>query len=399
MAWNEPGGNGDKDPWGHRNNEQGPPDLDEVVKKLQNKLGSLFGGSGSSGNNGNGSNGDNNVNGFLVTLLLGAGFIVWLLFGFYTVQPAEQGVELRFGRYINTTEQGLNWHLPYPVETVQKVNVQQIRPMQHKALMLTQDENIVEIELVVQYRVKDARDYLFNVADPDNTLHQATESALREVVGTSKMDSVLTSGRDAVAAHSKQLIQEILDRYKTGLIVESVNMQNAQPPEAVQAAFEDVIKAREDEERHKNKAEAYSNEVVQRAGGFSDQLRQQAQGYKSQVVAHAEGETRRFTSILKEYEKAPEVTRQRIYLETMEEVLGRTSKIMLDVPDKGNNLMVLPLDKLFGGRANSTALPNASVSPSTRATAASNATRRANAEEEDDSRFKTPYDPRDRGAR
>lgn len=397
MAWNEPGGNGDKDPWGHRNNEQGPPDLDEVVKKLQNKLGGLFGGNGSSGSNG--SSGNNNVNGFLVTVLLGIGFVVWLLFGFYTVQPAEQGVELRFGRYINTTEQGLNWHLPYPVETVQKVNVQQIRPMQHKALMLTQDENIVEIELVVQYRVKDARDYLFNVADPDNTLHQATESALREVVGTSKMDSVLTSGRDEVAAHSKQLIQEILDRYKTGLIVESVNMQNAQPPEAVQAAFEDVIKAREDEERHKNKAEAYANEVVQRAGGFSDQLRQQAQGYKSQVVAHAEGETRRFTSILKEYEKAPEVTRQRIYLETMEEVLGRTSKVMLDVPEKGNNLMVLPLDKLFGGHSNtSITLPNATISPSTRATVANGVPRRPT-EDEDDSRFKAPYDPRDRGVR
>ncbi len=352
MAWNEPGGgNGDKDPWGHRKKEQGPPDLDDIVQKVQDKIGGLFGGGGK---NTGGNNSSSNNNGlswtaisFIVVILL----VIWGLFGFYIIQPAELGVVTRFGEYKEPmTEQGLNWHWPYPIEQVQKVNVEQVRAITHRALMLTQDENIVVIELVIQYRVKDAKDYLFKVLDPDNTLHQATESALREIVGTSKMDAVLTSERDRVAIETKVLIQDIVDRYKTGLTVISVNMQNAQPPEAVQAAFADVIKAREDQERSKNKADAYANEIIEKAKGTSAKLRQEAQGYKAQVIARSEGEAKRFLSVLKEYEKAPAITRQRIYIETIESVLSNTSKVMVDVQN-GNNLMLLPLDKVLGRTA------------------------------------------------
>ena len=363
MAWNEPGGNGSKDPWGHRKNEQGPPDLDEVIKKMRDKFGGWFGGKP---NRPTGGGGDG-FSGLAITTVLGVLFPLWLLFGFYIVQPAERGVVTRFGRYQQTTDQGLHWHLPYPIENVQKIDVQQVRAVNHKALMLTEDENIVEIELVVQYRVgenkEDAKDYLFNVLEPDNTLHQATESALREIVGSSNMDAVLTNERDRVAADAKKLIQTIVDHYQTGLKVISVNMQNAQPPEAVQSAFADVIKAREDEERSKNKAQAYKNGVVEQAGGTAGKLIEEAKAYKSMVVAHAQGETQRFAKILTEYEKAPMITRQRLYLEAMESVLNNTSKILVDVP--GNNLMVLPLDKIFTSSQLTEAAKLTPTSPST----------------------------------
>ncbi len=355
MAWNEPGNNG-KDPWDRKKKEQGPPDLDDIVQKVQDKIGGLFGGSGSGDNKNNaGNDGDDADLGWgVIIFLFIVGLGIWCAFGFYTIQPAEMGVVTQFGKYDRTTLQGLNWHLPYPIEEVQKVNVEHVRALNHRALMLTQDENIVAIALVVQYRVKDskeaAKDYLFNVKGPDETLRQATESALREVVGTSNMNGVLTSERDRVAADTKKIIQDIVDRYKTGLKVISVNMQNAQPPEAVQGAFADVIKAREDEERSKNKAQAYSNEVIERAGGFSDQLREESEAYKAKVVAAAVGETQRFLSILTEYEKAPKITRQRLYLESIESVLSNTSKVMVDV-NGGNNLMVLPLEKLLGQRS------------------------------------------------
>ena len=370
MAWNEPGGNG-KDPWGHRQNEQGPPDLDELVKKMQDKLGGLFGGGNDGGDSGGrkmgGSGGYQGIAIIAVVLLM-----LWGLFGLYTVQPAERGVVMLFGRYVTTTEQGLNWFFPYPVGSVFKVNVEEVRSVKHKALMLTRDENIVSVELEVQYNVSNARDFLFNVRDPDLTLHQATESALREVVGNTRMDDVLTVGRTEAAASTKTLIQEMLDRYSAGLGVRGVNMQNAQPPEAVQAAFADVIKAREDEERHKNTAEAYANEVIQKAGGESDRMRQEAEAYKAQVIAHAEGETQRFLSIMNQYQKAPQVTRERMYLETVEDVLANTSKIVVDMK-QGNSLMYLPIDKLLsnGGAAptseerasEETYRPNPAVTP------------------------------------
>ena len=362
MAWNEPGGNG-KDPWGHRKND-GPPDLDEIIKKVQEKLNQWFGNRG--GRSGSGQPGDSDSSGMNFTTLIVMGMVllvVWLSFGFYIIQPAEQGVVTRFGRFLRTDGDGLHWHIPYPIEQVQKINVEQVRAVPHKALMLTQDENIVEIELVAQYRVKDAKSYLFNVVDPDKTLLQATESALRSVVGTSKMDDVLTLERDRVAADTKLLTQQILDGYQTGLIVSGVNMQNAQPPNEVQKAFEDVIKAREDEERLKNKAQAYKNEIVQRAGGEADKLRQESQAYKSQVVARAEGETQRFLSVLNEYNKSPEVTRRRLYLDTMEAVLGNTSKVLMDIKH-GNNLTVLPLEQLLNGLGGERIAPLASPNKS-----------------------------------
>lgn len=342
MAWNEPGKDG-KDPWGRRPN-QGPPDLDEVVDQIKEKLNQLFG-----GGNGNTPKEPLGRSDFSFKKLLP--FIVltilfWGATGFYIIQPAFQGVETRFGKYTQTTTQGLNWRLPYPIEDVNKVNVEEVRAVRHKAVMLTQDENIVEVELVVQYQVGDAKDYLFNVQNPDDTLHHAVESALREVVGNSKMDDVLTSGRDVVAQNTKVSTQDILNRYKTGLMVRSINMQNAQPPEEVQGAFADVIKAREDEERSKNKADAYRNEVVQKAGGGADKTTQEAEAYRAQVIEHALGETRRFNSILTEYKKAPEITRQRMYIETVENVLQHTSKVLVDVK-QGNPLIVLPTDKLF----------------------------------------------------
>lgn len=347
MAWNEPGDNGDKDPWGHRKNEQGPPDLDEVLKKMQNKLGGWLGGSG---NGGNAKSGMPDFNPKYILLIAFLFFGIWAAFGFYTVQPAERGVVLRFGQYVGTTESGLNWYFPYPVGEVIKVNVEQVRALQHKAHMLTKDENIVEIELIVQYQISDAKDYLFNVQDPTVTLKQATASALREQVGTSSMDDVLTSGRETLAVQTKLRIEEVLSRYHPGLIIQAVNLQNAQPPAEVQAAFADVIKAREDEERHKNKAQAYKNEIEQKAAGVADQLIQEAEAYQSQVVNLAKGEAKRFLSILNAYAKAPEVTRERIYLETIESVLGSTSKVLVDTHG-GNQLILLPLDKMLSSHS------------------------------------------------
>lgn len=342
MAWNEPGKDG-KDPWGRRPN-QGPPDLDEVINQIKEKLNQLFGGKNGRTPKGPSEKNDFSINRLLPFVMLG--ILVWAASGFYTIQPAFQGVETRFGKYTQTTSQGLNWHFPYPIEDVTKINVEELRALRHRAVMLTQDENIVEVELVVQYQVSDAKDYLFNVQNPDDTIHHATESALREVVGNSKMDDVLTSGRDVVAQNTKVSTQEILNRYKTGLVVRSINMQNAQPPEEVQGAFADVIKAREDEERSKNKADAYRNEVVQKAGGGADKTTQEAEAYRAQVIEHALGETRRFNSVLAEYKKAPEITRQRMYLETVEYVLQHTSKIVVDTK-QSNPLLVLPTDKLF----------------------------------------------------
>lgn len=348
MAWNEPGG-GNNDPWGGggRGSDQGPPDLDEVLRKLQNKLGGLFGGNGGK----DGSNGATPIRGGKsggagLGLLLGLGFVLWIASGIYIIEPAERGVVLRFGQYAETTGEGPHWHIPYPIETVEKVDVDQVRSVSHKTSMLTQDENIIEIEMAVQYRVKSAGDYLFQTRSPDATLKQATESAVREVIGQSKMDFVLTEGRSEIVARTETLIQNLVDRYQTGLQITSVNLQDAQPPEPVQAAFADAIKAREDEQRLKNEAEAYASEIIPKARGEADRRLKAAEAYKSEVIANAEGEAARFESLLVEYTKAPKVTRERLYLETIEQVLGSTSKILVDV-EGGNSLMYLPVDKLM----------------------------------------------------
>ncbi|MDD3448723.1 MAG: FtsH protease activity modulator HflK [Gammaproteobacteria bacterium] len=343
MAWNEPGGSG-KDPWGSQGGDQGPPDLDELARKFQQKLGGLFGGKGGGSGTG-GGRGAGGASRIGLGLVLGALVAVWVFSGIYIVAPAERAVVLQFGRYVKTTGPGPHW-VPRFIQTVEKVNVEQIRNIQRQASMLTQDENIISVALAVQYRVKDIKDYVFLVRDPDLTLREATESAVREVIGKSKLDFALTEGRSEIMARTETLIQEILDRYGTGLQITSVNLQDAQPPEQVQGAFEDAIKAREDEQRLKNEAEAYANEIVPVARGKAARQLEEANAYKAQVIAQAEGEASRFEQLLTEYRKSPAVTRQRLYLETMESVLASSSKVMVDV-EGGNNLMYLPLDQLM----------------------------------------------------
>lgn len=352
MAWNEPGGNKDgndgKDPWsnnrGNRGN-QGPPDLDEVFKNLQKKFGSLFGGKG--GRSGGGGSGTGITGGGIgIGLIIAILLVFWIATGFYKIEEAERGVVLRFGEHVDTTQRGLHWHLPIPIESVEKVDVTKVYTIPINSTMLTQDENIVDIHGTVQYQIDDAKKYLFNVRQPEISLAQITESALRESIGRSKMDYVITEGRGEIAIQVRGIIQEIVNNYKTGLNIFKVNIQSAKPPEAVKDAFDDVTQAREDEERFKNEAEAYRNEVLPKARGASARLREEAEAYKNEVIARAEGEAERFNQLLKEYKKAPEVTRERLYLDMMESVLSNSSKIMVDV-EGGNNLLYLPLDKLM----------------------------------------------------
>ena len=344
MAWNEPGGNGDKDPWSkNRGNNQGPPDLDEVFKNLQKKFGSLFGGKG--GGSGGGSSGSSAGSfgiGIVVVVLLG----FWMATGFYKVEEAERGVVFRFGEHVETTQKGLHWHLPTPIERVEKVDVTKVYTIPLNSTMLTQDENIVDILGTVQYQIDDAEKYLFNVRNPEISLSQVTESALRQSIGRSKMDYVITEGRGEIAIQVRTIIQEIVNNYQTGLTIFKVNIQSAKPPEQVKDAFDDVTQAREDEERFKNEAEAYRNEVIPKARGAAARMREEADAYQNEVVARAEGEAVRFKQLLKEYKKAPKITRERLYIDMMESVLSNSSKVMVDV-EGGNNLLYLPLDKLM----------------------------------------------------
>ena len=328
MAWNQPGGNGgDRDPWGQRDNQQGPPDLDEVLGKMQSKLTGVFGGKGGGGAGGSGRSGGGGISAIGVGIVAVVLVFAWVLMGIYIVEPAEEAVLTRFGKYDRVEGPGPHW-APYLVDRVEKVNVEQVRSadigfrtvagqnsVEFESLMLTKDENIVDLQFAVQYRVSSAKDYLFNVRDPDLTLRQATESAIREIVGKRTMDFVLTEGRDAVATEVSVLVQEIVDRYQAGLSVLTVNMQRAQPPEPVQDAFADAVKAREDEERTKNEARAYAADILPKARGEANAILEGALAYKERVVAAADGETSRFLRILDEYQKAPEVTRQRLYLE------------------------------------------------------------------------------------
>ncbi|MBM4208291.1 MAG: FtsH protease activity modulator HflK [Gammaproteobacteria bacterium] len=374
MSWNEPGGD-DKDPWSGKGDQKRPPDLDEAIRTLKEKLENLFSGGQK---NEDGGQGGNNSPGFfsfgnslknIGYIAIGL-FVVWLLSGFYIVNEGTQGVVTRFGEYVNTTESGLNWHIPAPIESVERVNVQQQRYIEigyrsggggqaqgavsvpKEALMLTKDENYVDVQLAVQYQVKDAKAFLFNLADTEATLRQVTESALRGVIGGSVMDFVLTEGRSEVVAQAKNEIQNVMDGYNSGIQIVSVNLQDAQPPEQVQNAFEDAIKAREDQQRFINEAEAYANDVVPKARGAAARKLKEAQGYKEQVIAQAQGDTSRFTQLLAEYKKAPDVTRKRLYLEAMESVLSETNAVMVDVKG-GNNMMYLPLDKIIQSKQES----------------------------------------------
>ena len=360
MAWNEPGGNGSngsngsKDPWGSKNNQDGPPDLDEVFKKLNEKVTSIFGGKGGRSGGGKSSSDGAKGIGFIAAILL----VLWAFSGIYIIDEGREGVVLRFGGFDRITQPGPHWY-PRFIEKVEVVDVERVRSLNiggttHESLMLTQDENIVDIQFAVQYKVSNSKDYVFNVRDPDTTLRQVTETAMREVVGKNNMDFVIKDGRVQVASRTKDLMKVILDGYKTGLVVTNVNMQNAQPPEQVQHAFSDAVKAREDKERLVNEAEAYSNDILPRARGKAARMGQEAAAYRDEIIAKANGETARFLKVLTQYKKAPIVTRERLYLEAMESVLSNSNKVMVDVK-KGNNLMYLPLDRL-GSRNNNSNL-------------------------------------------
>jgi membrane protease subunit HflK len=332
VAWNEPGGGKDKDPWG--GGDQGPPDLDEAFRKLKQKLG------------GSGGRGDlpafsGNIAGLLAAIVVA----LWAFAGFYTVDEAERAVVLRFGRYLETVDQGLHWN-PVMIDDVIKENITRVRSATHRTLMLTQDDNIVDVSLSVQYRVADPKAFLLEVRDPETSLAHATESALRHVIGSTELHQILTEGRAQVASDVRTRLQRYLDLYHTGIAVDKVNIEDAQPPDEVQAAFDDVIRAKEDEERVKNEAESYKNGIIPEARGMAQRQIEEANAYKEQVIARAQGEAARFQSLLGQYERAPQVTRQRLYLDTMEAVLGSSSKVLVDAKS-GNNIMYLPLDKMI----------------------------------------------------
>jgi membrane protease subunit HflK len=347
--------------WGNKGSNQGPPDLEDLWRDFNRRLSGLFGRKGRGDNGGEGgSRPPINAKAFgggigaLVVLVL----LVWLASGFYIVDASQRGVVLTFGKYSQTTEPGLRWRLPYPIQTHEIVKLTDVRVVEvgyrgsdknkvlKEALMLTDDENIINIQFAVQWFLKDPQEYLFNNRNPEDTVLHAAETAMREVVGKSKMDFTLYEGREQVAAQASKIMQEILDRYQTGIVVSKLSLQNVQPPEQVQAAFDDAVKAGQDRDRQVNEGQAYANDVIPRARGAASRLLEEANGYKSRVVANAEGEASRFKQVLVEYNKAPEVMRQRMYLDTVQQVLSSTSKIMIDTKGAGN-LLYLPLDKLM----------------------------------------------------
>jgi len=344
--------------WGKKNND-GPPDLDEILRKLQQKILGLLGFRPRGGDRPppnsprmNAAIGGGAV--FVVFVIIA----IWLASGFYIVDEGKRGVVLRLGKYLETTMPGPRWHIPYPVESVEIVNVAGVRPVEvgyrgtpknkqpQEALMLTDDENIVDVQFAVQWNIKSPTDYVFNNKNPDDNVMQAAETAIREVVGKSPMDFVLSQGRSEVASRVKVLMQTILDRYETGINITTVALQGAQAPEQVLPAFEDVVRAQQDQERFKNEGQAYANDVVPKAEGIAARLVQEANGYKQSVISTAHGDADRFTQILSEYQKAPQVTRERMYLDTMQQILGSTSKVIVDTKG-GNQLLYLPIDKLM----------------------------------------------------
>ena len=374
--------------WGKKNSG-GPPDLDELLRKLNEKVAALLGGKGGKGGEGK-PGGGMPMKGFGggIGLIAAVAVLIWAGSGFYIVDASQRGVVLRFGKLVEMTQPGPRWHLPFPVETVEIVNLSQVRTVEvgyrdnvknkmlKESLMLTEDENIIDIQFAVQYFLSDPADYLFNNRTPDENVRQAAETAIREVVGKSKMDFVLYEGREQVAASATKLMQEILDRYKSGILISKLTMQNAQPPEQVQAAFDDAVKAGQDRERQKNEGQAYANDVVPRARGTAARLIQESEGYKQSVTANAEGDASRFKQILVEYEKAPAVTRERMYIDMMQQVMGNVSKVMVDQKN-GNSLLYLPLDKLVESTRAGGAAAEALVAPVTSQSSDNTAAQRA----------------------
>ena len=341
MAWNEPG-NDDKDPWKNKGGKnQGPPDLDELLNDLGKKVTGIFGGKTTKGGSGSGKS----FSTIGIYILLIVASVVYAFSGFYTIKEAEQGIVLRFGEYSGTVDPGINWKWTF-IDRIIPVDMQSTRDMPSSGFMLTKDENVVRVEMQIQYRVVDARKYIFSVTNADDSLNQSLDSALRYVVGHANMDDILTSGREAIRQSVWQELDKIIEPYNLGLIIVDVNFKDARPPNEVKDAFDDAISAQEDEVRFLREAEAYARGIEPRARGRVKRMEQEAIAYKSRIVLDAEGEVARFEKILPEYQAAPTVTRERLYIGTMEKVYGNTSKVMVDV-EGGNNMMYLPLDKII----------------------------------------------------
>ncbi|AKS41692.1 FtsH protease activity modulator HflK [Wenzhouxiangella marina] len=363
MPWNEPGrgsgGGDDRDPWKGGNGQQ-PPDLDEVFANVQRRLKKIMGG-GDDGERGSGSAGGPSFGGIL--LLVALLLVIWVAFtSIHIIDESERGVVLRFGEHARNLNPGLNFTLPTPVEEVIKVNVSRVSSLENQSRMLTGDENLIDLAYAIQYRIVEPESFLFNVQDPIDSLSQAADSSIREIIGTNDMDYILEVGRNQIALDSQMLLEEVISRYQPGIEITSFNLQEVRPPSQVRQAFDDVVRAREDQIRFANEAQAYANQEVPEARGRAARILEEARGYQESVIARATGEADRFISIYTEYAQAPEVTRERLYLETLERVYGRSSKILMDV-DGSNNMFYLPLDRL-GGNASATAPPPPLMLPS-----------------------------------
>ena len=394
---------------GHGFDREKPPDLDKMWKDFNNRINRLFRWKKKKGNDPQKPDDEDDdpyndkVNGtkglkMALCILFGIAAAFWLATGFFVVQEGQTGIVMTFGRFSHFAAPGFNWRKPWPIQSHEVVNVSQVRTVEvgyrttlknkrlEEALMLTNDENIVDIQFAVQYKLKDASDWVFNNRDQEDMVRQVAETAIREVVGGKRMDFVLYEGRDQIASEAQKLMQQIFDQYHAGVLVTSVTMQGVQPPEEVQAAFDDAVKAGQDRERLKNEGQAYANEVVPRAKGAAARLKEEAEGYRQRVIANAEGDTSRFKQIVKEYQKAPAVTRDRMYLETMQEIFSNTTKLMVD-SKKGNQLLYLPLDKLISQSGNaSSSSGNSASGASTETSSGSDSDRDSSRVREDRSR-------------
>ena len=358
MAWNEPGNN-DKDPWKNKGGKnQGPPDLDELLNDLGKKVTGIFGGKGKS--TGGSSPSGKSFSTIGISLVLIIAIVVYAFSGFYTIKEAEKGIVLRFGQYSGTVDPGINWKWTF-IDRIIPIDMQSTRDLPASGFMLTQDENVVRVDMQIQYRVMNARNYVFSVTNADDSLSQSLDSALRYVVGHSTMDAILTSGREQIRQSVWKELEKIIEPYNLGLIIVDVNFKDARPPNEVKDAFDDAISAQEDEVRFLREAEAYARGIEPRARGRVKRMEQEALAYKERIVLEAEGEVARFAKVLPEYQAAPEVTRQRLYLATMEKVYSNTSKVMVDV-DGGNNIMYLPLDKIMQQSVAKPVTPQATLS-------------------------------------
>nr|WP_217344339.1 FtsH protease activity modulator HflK [Noviherbaspirillum sp. L7-7A]MBV0878481.1 FtsH protease activity modulator HflK [Noviherbaspirillum sp. L7-7A] len=354
----------------------GPPDLDQLWRDFNQRINRLFGKRGGGGGGGDGFRPDMRGAGIGAGIVGAIILFLWLISGFFIVQEGQTGVVMTFGRYSHMTPAGFNWRWPSPIQSHEIVNVSTVRTVEvgyrssvrnkvaRESLMLTDDENIIDIQFAVQYKLKNASEWVFNLRDQEETIKQVAETAIREIVGKSKMDFVLYEGREKVAFEVSQLMQQILDRYKAGVQITNVTMQGVQPPEQVQAAFDDAVKAGQDRERLKNEGQAYANDVVPKARGAASRLAQESEGYRARIIANAEGEAARFKQVLVEYQKAPAVTRDRMYLEVMQQIFSNTTKLMVD-SRSSNNLMYLPLDKLLSQSAADAAARSPAPAPST----------------------------------